>query len=44
MHLEIKNKYTLNSNQYITVEWLDVAFWHTQIFETTLETESLSLK
>lgn len=40
----LQSKKILNSEQYLIFEWLDVAFSHTQIFETILETESLSLK
>ncbi|ATZ21752.1 hypothetical protein [Mesoplasma tabanidae] len=40
----LKFKEISNSQQYLILEWLDVAFSHTQIFETILETESLSLK
>ncbi|PPE04378.1 hypothetical protein EELLY_v1c00520 [Entomoplasma ellychniae] len=44
MYLDIRNQFSLNSNQYITVEWLDVVFFHAQILETNLQTQSLSLK
>ncbi|ATZ18212.1 hypothetical protein [Mesoplasma melaleucae] len=40
----LQTKEILNSEQYLILEWLDIAFSRTQIFETNLETESLSLK
>lgn len=40
----LQSKEILNSQQYLILEWLDVAFSYAQIFETILETESLSLK
>ncbi|ATZ18967.1 hypothetical protein ESOMN_v1c05850 [Williamsoniiplasma somnilux] len=39
----IKNIYLANAEQYLILEWLNVAIAHTNRYEIVLETESLSL-